>query len=62
MLQLNLLRQTTPRRRARLGTSSDSNIKASKVLTSEEASILSNALRDSKGRLLAPNGEPSNLY
>lgn len=53
--------QTTPRRRARLGTSSDSNIKASKVLTSEEASILSNALRDSKGRLLAPNGEPSNL-
>ena len=53
--------QTTPRRRARLGTSSNSNIKASKVLTSEEASILSNALRDSKGRLLAPNGEPSNL-
>ena len=53
--------QTTPRRRARLGTSSDSNIKASKVLTSEEASILSNALRDSKGRLLAPNGKPSNL-
>lgn len=31
------------------------------IYTEEERNILANALRDSKGRLLAPNGKPSNL-